>query len=114
MDAKEILATLEKLGKPQTAAIYRRHGSGNNVFGVLTSEIAKLQKKIKVDHAPAMELWKTGDAEARLDEVAGRVPPRDGLRNSRRPPEGRSRLGQRRRGITTGTTRPGTSRRAPR
>ncbi|MFM9960931.1 MAG: DNA alkylation repair protein [Planctomycetaceae bacterium] len=66
MNAQEILATLKKLGKPQTAAIYRRHGSGDNVFGVLTSEIAKLQKKIKVDHALAMELWKTGNAEARV------------------------------------------------
>jgi hypothetical protein len=61
MNAEEILATLEKLGKPQTGAIYRRHGSGDNVFGVLTSEIARLQK-IKVDHALAMELWKTGNA----------------------------------------------------
>ena len=66
MNAQEILATLKKLGKPQTAAIYKRHGSGDNVFGVLTSEIAKLQKKIKVDHALAMELWKTGNAEARV------------------------------------------------
>ena len=66
MTAKEILTTLQKLGKPQTAAIYKRHGSGDNVFGVLTSEIAKLQKKIKVDYALAMELWKTGNAEARV------------------------------------------------
>lgn len=66
MNAQELLATLKKLGKPQTAAIYRRHGSGDNVFGVLTSEIAKLQKKIKVDHTLAMELWKTGNAEARI------------------------------------------------
>ena len=66
MNAHEILATLKKLGKPQTAAIYRRHGAGDNVFGVLTSEIAKLQKKIKVDHTLAMELWKTGNAEARV------------------------------------------------
>ena len=66
MNAEEILTTLKKLGKPQTAAIYKRHGSGDKVFGVLTSEIAKLQKKIKVDHALAMELWKTGNAEARV------------------------------------------------
>jgi 3-methyladenine DNA glycosylase AlkD len=66
MNTREILATLKKLGKPQTAAIYKRHGSGDNVFGVLTSEIAKLQKKIKVDHALALELWKTGNAEARI------------------------------------------------
>jgi 3-methyladenine DNA glycosylase AlkD len=66
MNAQEILASFEKLGKPQTAAIYKRHGAGDNVFGVLTSEIAKLQKKIKVDHALALELWKTGNAEARV------------------------------------------------
>ena len=66
MNAQEILTTLKKLGKPQTAAIYKRHLSGDNVFGVLTSEIAKLQKKIKVDHALALELWKTGNAEARI------------------------------------------------
>lgn len=66
MNTQEVMTTLKKLGKPQTAAIYRRHGSGERVFGVLTSEIAKLQKKIKVDHALAMELWKTGNAEARV------------------------------------------------
>ena len=66
MRAQEILATFKKLGKPQTAAIYKRHGSGDHVFGVLTSEIARLQKKVKVDHALAMELWKTKNAEARM------------------------------------------------
>src|SRR6476660_3805890 len=66
MNAQEILTTLKKLGKPQTAAIYKRHLSGDNVCGVLTSDIAKLQKKIKVDHALALELWQTGNAEARI------------------------------------------------
>ena len=66
MNTQEALTTLKKLGKAQTAAIYKRHGSGDNVYGTLTSEIVKLQKKIKVDHALAMELWKTGNAEARI------------------------------------------------
>ena len=66
MNAQEVLATLKTLGKPQTAAIYKRQGSGDNVCGVLTSEVAKIQKKIKVDHSLAMELWKTGNAEARI------------------------------------------------
>ena len=66
MKTVEILATLKKLGKPQTAAIYKRYGSGDYVFGVLTSEIAKLRKKIKIDHELAMELWNTGNAEARI------------------------------------------------
>ncbi len=66
MTTPEILSTLKKLGKPSTAAIYKRHGASDNVFGVLTSDIAKLQKKIKVDHALAMELWKSGNADARI------------------------------------------------
>lgn len=64
MNAQEVLAVLRKLGRPQTAAIYKRHGSGDNVFGVLTSELAKIRKNIGVNHAFAMELWKTGNAEA--------------------------------------------------
>jgi 3-methyladenine DNA glycosylase AlkD len=66
MTAREVLTKLEKLGKPQTAAIYKRHGSGERVFGTLTSELGKLQKQIKLDHALAMELWKSGNAEARV------------------------------------------------
>lgn len=66
MNAQEVLTTLKKLGKPQTAAIYKRHGAGANVFGVLTSEIAKLRKRIKIDHALALDLWKSGNAEARM------------------------------------------------
>lgn len=66
MNAEEVIATFKTLGKAQTAAIYKRHRSGDNVFGVLTSEITKLQRKIKVNHALAMELWDTGNAEARI------------------------------------------------
>ncbi len=66
MNAQEILATLQRLGKPETAAIYKRHGSGENVFGALTSDIVKLNKKLKPGHALAEELWATGNAEARI------------------------------------------------
>lgn len=66
MNARAILATLETLGKPQTAAIYKRHGSGDQVSGVLTSDLVRLQKTIKIDHDLAMELWGTGHAEARI------------------------------------------------
>jgi 3-methyladenine DNA glycosylase AlkD len=64
--ASELLSTLQHLGRPQIAAIYKRHGSGENVFGVLTSEIAKLGKKLKVNQPLALELWKTENAEARI------------------------------------------------
>lgn len=45
MNIEDILATFKTLGKPQTAAIYKRHGSGDNVYGVLTSEIAKIKNR---------------------------------------------------------------------
>lgn len=66
MNAQDILASLRKSEKPQTAAIYKRHGAGDNVFGVLTSELAKVSKRIKLDDALAADLWKTGNAEARI------------------------------------------------
>jgi len=66
MTAKDVLAALKKAGKPATAAIYKRHGAGDNVFGTLTSEIEKLRKKIKTDHALALELWASGNEEARV------------------------------------------------
>lgn len=50
MNAREILATLWKLSKPQTAAIYKRQGAGDNVFGVLRSGIVKSAKKVRADH----------------------------------------------------------------
>ena len=70
MTADVILTTLEKLGKPQTAAIYKRHGAGADVFGVLTSDIARLQKKIKIDHGEAS--CKTPDAIPYIEKAAER------------------------------------------
>lgn len=50
MNSSEILATLQELGRPQIAAIHMRHGSGENVFGTLTSELVRFRKKIGVNH----------------------------------------------------------------
>jgi len=33
MTTPEVLSVLKKAGKPQTAAIYKRYGTGDNVFG---------------------------------------------------------------------------------
>ena len=64
--ATDVMSKLKKLGKPETAEIYKRYGCGDNVFGTLTSEIAKLRKSLRTDHDLAMKLWSTGNAEARL------------------------------------------------
>lgn len=64
--APEILAELESLGTEQTRKTYRRHGVGDNQFGVLTSALDKLKKRIKTDHALALDLWNSGNHDARI------------------------------------------------
>ncbi len=64
MKLDEVMSTLKKAGKPNTAKIYQRHGSGPNVYGVSFADLGKLTKKIKKDHGLALELWSTGVGEA--------------------------------------------------
>jgi len=42
MNAHDILTALRKMGKPQTAAIYKRHGARASAFAVLPCEIARM------------------------------------------------------------------------
>ena len=55
MNLRETLDTLKSLGKEQTRKTYRRHGAGEDVYGVNTPDLKSLQKKIKVDQALAGE-----------------------------------------------------------
>jgi 3-methyladenine DNA glycosylase AlkD len=64
--AAQVLDELRALGTPRTAAIYRRHGARDEVYGVLHGELKKLQKRIKTDHDLARELWASGVHEARV------------------------------------------------
>lgn len=43
-----------------------RNGVGENQFGVKMGDIRTIAKKIKSDHNLALQLWKTGNLEARL------------------------------------------------
>lgn len=61
----EVMKELRALGTPQNVKVYRRHGMGENVFGVSFGNLARLQKRIKRDHALAIELWASGNADAR-------------------------------------------------
>jgi 3-methyladenine DNA glycosylase AlkD len=63
---KEALAQLEALGNEKVRAHNRKHGAGDNQFGVRLGDIRKLAEKIKADHALAMALWETGNIDARL------------------------------------------------
>lgn len=65
MNLAETMKELESLGTEQNRKVYRRHGAGDNLFGVSFANLGKLQKRIKKDHALACALWKTGNADAR-------------------------------------------------
>ena len=64
MTFDETMSTLESLGTAQNVKTYRRHGAGDNLFGVSFADLEKLRKKIKVDHELARALWATGNTDA--------------------------------------------------
>lgn len=66
MTLKETLAQLEALGNEKVRAQNRRNGAGDNQFGVKLGDIRKMAAKIKAGHALALDLWETGNLDARL------------------------------------------------
>ena len=67
MNLKETLAKLESLGDEKRRAWNIKNGAGKlKHFGVPTGDIRTLAKKIKTDHALALELWKTLNIDAQL------------------------------------------------
>ena len=65
MTLAEVLQQLESVGTEQNRNIYRRHGAGDVQFGVSFGNLNKMAKAIKRDHSLALELWETGNADAR-------------------------------------------------
>lgn len=65
MTLAEVMRDLESMGTEQNRKIYRRHGLGDNIFGVSFANLSKVAKTIKKDNALAIELWMTGNADAR-------------------------------------------------
>jgi 3-methyladenine DNA glycosylase AlkD len=59
------MSELKKVGTAQNVKTYRRHGARGDLFGVSFAELGRLKKKIKVDHGLAVELWKSGNVDAR-------------------------------------------------
>ena len=66
MNFSGTIAELEALGSEQTRKTWCRHGAAEPMFGVKFGDLAKLQKRIRVDHALASKLWHTGNHDARL------------------------------------------------
>jgi len=66
MTVTETLKTLESLGTAQNRKVYARHGAPDNQYGVSFANLQKLQKRIRVDQALALGLWKSGNSDARI------------------------------------------------
>lgn len=58
------MAELEQLGTEQTRKTWLKHGAVGEIFGVKIGDMKTIQKKIKKDHALALELYKTGNTDA--------------------------------------------------
>lgn len=65
MTLTEVLSTLKQLGTAQNVKVYKRHGVREPLYGVSFANLGVLKKKIKVDHTLALQLWKSGNADAR-------------------------------------------------
>lgn len=59
------MRALEKAGSAQARKTYARHGAAEPMFGVSFATLGGLVKKIGVDHDLAMQLWDTGNFDAR-------------------------------------------------
>ncbi|HYE03389.1 MAG TPA: DNA alkylation repair protein [Phycisphaerales bacterium] len=66
MTVAEILAELESLGDEARRAHNKKAGAPANQFGVKLGDIRALAKRLKTNHALALELWETGNVEAQL------------------------------------------------
>ena len=65
MTLAQAMSALEKAGSAQTRKTYARHGAQEPMFGVSFAVLKDLAKKIGVDHELALELWATGNFDAR-------------------------------------------------
>jgi len=65
MNYREVMRELKSRGTAQNRKVYAKHGAGDKLYGVSFADLRKLQKRIKVDHALALELWDSGNMDAR-------------------------------------------------
>lgn len=71
MTADEVVAELKKLGSPAIKNVLMKHGAKEPFFGVKISDMKKIVKRVKKDHALALALFDTGIGDAQY--LAGLV-----------------------------------------
>ena len=66
MTVDEILTQLKSLGDDARRAHNVKAGAPDNQFGVKLGDLRTIAKKLKTNHALALQLWDTGNVEAQL------------------------------------------------
>lgn len=64
MTASDIVKQLQSLGKASYKSVMLKHGVKEPLYGVPISDLKKIQKKVKMDHRLALELYQTGIYDA--------------------------------------------------
>jgi 3-methyladenine DNA glycosylase AlkD len=64
MTAQEILDELRTMGSASTKKVLLKHGAREPFYGVKIGDLKKIQKRVKTDHALALELFDTGVSDA--------------------------------------------------
>lgn len=63
---QDVLAELEAAGTAQNRKVYARHGAAQPMFGVSYKELGRIGKPLKTDQPLAIELWNSGNHDARV------------------------------------------------
>lgn len=74
MTVSEVLSKLEALGDEKLRVQNAKRGAGTNQYGVKMGDIRAVAKSIKTNHNLALDLWATGNVEARLVAILIMVP----------------------------------------
>lgn len=65
MTTEQVMKELEKKGSESIKKVLQNHGAKGPLFGVKVSDLKVIQKKVKRDHELAMNLYATGNYDAR-------------------------------------------------
>jgi 3-methyladenine DNA glycosylase AlkD len=66
MNLQQAMQQLEEMGTAQNRKVYARHGVSDEMFGVSYANLNKLAKAVRKDHSLSLELWATGNHDARV------------------------------------------------
>ncbi len=66
MNLNSALRELKRLGTMQNRKVYRRHGIGENMYGVSLADLRALARQIKINQELAQQLWDTGNHDAQM------------------------------------------------